>query len=189
MTHETKTCTKCGETKPNEEFRARRRTCKACYRMAQRALMRRWREEQPEAARAAARRYREKHPEKLREAGRRYREERPEVRRRYREKYRAEDPEKYRALERRHREKYLEKYPEKKRAADHRDQAASLATARNHGKEWTGPELELAADQSRTALEVALALGRTFRAVRTMRSKIHADPRKARMAGTDVEPG
>ena len=66
-------------------------------------------------------------------------------------------------------------------------QAMSRDAARNNGKEWTGPELELAADPSRSARDVARAIGRTKFAIHRMRHKIHTDPRKARMAGTDVE--
>lgn len=69
----------------------------------------------------------------------------------------------------------------------HARQSTSLASAANRYKEWTGPELELVADLSRTVQDVAEALGRTFASVEHQRRKIRIDPRKARMAGTDVE--
>lgn len=66
------------------------------------------------------------------------------------------------------------------------EQDMTLATATNRGKKWTGPELELVADQKRTAKDVALALGRTVQAVKDQRHLLRTDPRKARMAGTEV---
>lgn len=57
--------------------------------------------------------------------------------------------------------------------------------ARNHRKEWTGPELELVADSSRSTRDLAKALGRTFYSVQYMRRRVRIDPRKARMAGTE----
>lgn len=52
-------------------------------------------------------------------------------------------------------------------------------TARNHGKEWTGPELELAARLELSASEVARMLGRTINAVRTVRDGMRrGDPRR-----------
>lgn len=55
--------------------------------------------------------------------------------------------------------------------------------ARNHKKEWTGPELEIAARDDLSTREAAEKLGRTFRSVQTMRRKLKLDPRKARLAG------
>ena len=62
------------------------------------------------------------------------------------------------------------------------------ARGTRHWQEWTGPELELAADYSRTAREVAEITGRTLYAVRNIRHKLREDPRKARLAdlSTDV---
>jgi hypothetical protein len=54
---------------------------------------------------------------------------------------------------------------------------------------WTGPELELAARQDLTALQVANAVGRTEAAVRTIRRKIRRDPRKANLAGVPRKRG
>lgn len=75
--------------------------------------------------------------------------------------------------------------------SDKRKQAAwraeTLDHAANHGKEWTGPELKMAARHDLTAVEIALQLGRTYKAVTTMRHKLRTDPRKTRLAGT-AEP-
>lgn len=62
-------------------------------------------------------------------------------------------------------------------------QAVTTQHARNHRKEWTGPELELAADHTRSSAEVARALGRTYAAVVGIRRAIRYDPRKTRLAG------
>lgn len=53
----------------------------------------------------------------------------------------------------------------------------------NHGKEWTGPELELAADETRTIRQVAKTLGRTYDAVAHARRLLRTDPRKIKVAG------
>lgn len=66
-----------------------------------------------------------------------------------------------------------------------RIQNESTDRARSHRKEWTGPELELAADPTRSIMDVAKALGRTYFAVQNMRQMLRLDPRKARMAGTE----
>lgn len=55
--------------------------------------------------------------------------------------------------------------------------------ARNHKKEWTGPELEIAARDDLSTREAAEKLGRTYISVETMRRKLKRDPRKARLAG------
>jgi hypothetical protein len=75
------------------------------------------------------------------------------------------------------------------RAAFERSQARSIAHAANNGKEWTGPELELVADLSRSQSDIAKALGRTVAAVKNQRRYLRADPRKARMASTTVGEG
>lgn len=61
---------------------------------------------------------------------------------------------------------------------------ASRDMAFNHGKEWTGPEMETAARPDLSAAEVAALLGRSVYAVRTMRSLIeNGDPRKVALLG------
>lgn len=64
-----------------------------------------------------------------------------------------------------------------------RRQAETEALARNKGKDWTGPELEMVADLSRSARDTALALGRTAGAVQLQRHKLRVDPRKINLAG------
>ena len=64
-----------------------------------------------------------------------------------------------------------------------RRQTETEALARNKGKDWTGPELEVVADLSRSARDAALALGRTAAAVQLQRHKLKVDPRKINLAG------
>jgi hypothetical protein len=54
--------------------------------------------------------------------------------------------------------------------------------AHNRAKEWTGPELEVAAREDLSVRQVAEMLGRTFHGVRWARSRLQVDPRKDRLA-------
>lgn len=62
----------------------------------------------------------------------------------------------------------------------------TLDHATRHRREWTGPDLEMAARDDMTMMEIALRLGRTYRAVVKMREKLR-DGRKTRLAET-AEP-
>lgn len=62
-------------------------------------------------------------------------------------------------------------------------QAESRATATSHGCQWTGPELEIITRYEFSTQELALRLGRTYAAVRSMRKKVRDDPRKIQLAG------
>jgi ParB-like chromosome segregation protein Spo0J len=62
-------------------------------------------------------------------------------------------------------------------------QAESLAAATNYGKQWTGPELEIAARDDLTTKEVAAMLGRSFAAVVNMRRLLRCDPKTITFAG------
>lgn len=57
----------------------------------------------------------------------------------------------------------------------------ALAQAANHYKDWTGPELEIAARKDLSASQVAKMLGRTIYAVKTVRIELARDPRKFKM--------
>lgn len=62
-------------------------------------------------------------------------------------------------------------------AVHRRRQAESLASAHNKGKEWTGPELEIALRTDLTIPQIAERLGRTVWAVRAVRQKVRrGDP-------------
>lgn len=109
-------------------------------------------------------------------------------------RWRAANPEKARKLEARRRAANPE-YARRWRAANPNEpaaavlrqrqraaaQAATLDTASRRRYIWTGPELELAADYSLCAREVAEMTGRTLYAVKTMRKRL-------RQAG-EPEPG
>ena len=64
-------------------------------------------------------------------------------------------------------------------------QAKTTREASNHGKEWTGPELEIVARGDLSAHEVAAMLGRTYAAVQSIRRKLHNDPKTINFAGID----
>jgi hypothetical protein len=58
-----------------------------------------------------------------------------------------------------------------------RRQARTVESARNWGKEWTGPELEVLARGDLTRAQKALLLGRTYNAVANMLRRVCVDPR------------
>lgn len=64
-----------------------------------------------------------------------------------------------------------------------REQKKTAPKARNHGKQWTGPELEIASRPELTATQAAKMLGRTHVAVRAARQKLRRDPKWASVAG------
>lgn len=64
-----------------------------------------------------------------------------------------------------------------------REQEKTTPKARNHGKQWTGPELEIASRPELTATQAAKMLGRTHVAVRAARQKLRREPKWARVAG------
>jgi hypothetical protein len=59
----------------------------------------------------------------------------------------------------------------------------TLERATNYGKQWTGPELEVALREDLTATQAAEMLGRSFNAVVTARVKATRDPRYTKLAG------
>lgn len=60
-------------------------------------------------------------------------------------------------------------------------------TARRYGDQWTGPELELLARTDLTLKEKAVMLGRTWYAVRTMRTRLRVEPMLDHVAGVAHE--
>ena len=65
-----------------------------------------------------------------------------------------------------------------------RAQDATLAQAKRHGDQWTGPELEIASRKDLTARQVAFMLGRSLSAVRNVRDRLrNDDPKMARIIG------
>lgn len=64
-------------------------------------------------------------------------------------------------------------------------QAQTLERATNHGKQWTGPEMELVLRGDLSVRQLALKLGRTINAVRYIRRQLveKQDPRYVKVAG------
>lgn len=58
----------------------------------------------------------------------------------------------------------------------------SRESARRHGLMWTGPELEVASREDLSAAQVAAMLGRTLRAVQTMRERMRKEPTLQQLA-------
>lgn len=67
-------------------------------------------------------------------------------------------------------------------------QAKTLPQAARNGHEWAGWEFEVISDYSRTTEDLAIALGRTFGAVATMRAKLQKDPQTIARAGLSESP-
>lgn len=76
----------------------------------------------------------------------------------------------------------------RRRASAAANQAQTLQRATRRGQQWTGPELELVARTDLTMKQAALALGRTYAAVRAMRLKVKADPKTIHLAGLPQRP-
>jgi 5-methylcytosine-specific restriction endonuclease McrA len=117
-----KTCTKCGETKPLEEFHresrgryGRRSRCKVCVN----AQKKTWREANPEKVRAAFKAWREADPEREYARHKAYREANPEKKRAAFKAWREANPDKERARKK----AWREANPEKSRAACRRSRA------------------------------------------------------------------
>lgn len=62
----------------------------------------------------------------------------------------------------------------------------SRLSARNHMNMWTGPELEVACRDDLTNREVAAMLGRTIRAVESIRRRIKVEPKIQQLAGVGM---
>lgn len=79
---------------------------------------------------------------------------------------------------------YAAKQKRRTRNKDHRWQQRTLEQAKNRGKEWTGPELELLSRDDLTRREMAEMLGRTYYAVSEAKRKLNRDdPKFKRLAG------
>lgn len=72
--------------------------------------------------------------------------------------------------------KYRQDYEEKVKSA-------TVPGARNARKEWTGPELEMAARDDLSVKEIARRLGRSYAAVSVIRHKIRHDPKTINFVG------
>lgn len=176
-----KTCTKCGETKPLDEFYRHKgkadgvqSECKECKRERQR----RYYEENRDKVLDYQRRYREENPEKVREYERRYykrsrntileRDRQRYWRNRDKEleknrRYYVENREKELERGRRHREENRDYVREraKRYAREKRNTLAAMAV--NNGNPWTDTEdLFIMAENGMNVYQKASHLGRTY---------------------------
>lgn len=110
---------------------------------------------------------------------------------RNRERYRAKTKEwreDNKPLLREYARAWREERPTYNRKIIDRMQAETRPGAHRFGNEWTGPELEMAARDDLTAVQIAKMIGRTVSAVYTKRAAIHkADPRTIAKLGYDPE--
>jgi ribosomal protein L24E len=60
---------------------------------------------------------------------------------------------------------------------------ASIDAAHRRGREWTGPELEIASREDLTSPQVAGMIGRTVYGVETVRSRLKREPKLIQLAG------
>ena len=159
----TKTCTKCGETKPLDGFDKRRdrkcgvrAACKPC--MAE--YHRRYREANRDKIAENHRRYREKNPEKVAESARRWRKANPNYDHRRYETHRGEIREQRRRYHEENREILGAKVSKYIREAQ--ELSGAFATV-SPGTPWTSEEEQfLMADNGMTVYQKATALGRTY---------------------------
>ena len=188
-----KTCAKCGETKPLDNFHrdkngagGRRSDCKECVR----EYKRRYHEENRDKVRERKRRYREENRDKVRESERRYREEnRDKVReskRRYYEENRDKNLEYARRYCEENRDKRLEharRYYEENR--DILNQGSKIRQVQNtrtsnllaskKGAPYSPEEDALIlADNGMTIYQKAIELGRTYQSVRIRKQHLRA---------------
>jgi hypothetical protein len=202
-----KRCTGCGQVKPLEAFGVKssardghRSQCKECrareYQAQERTdadraraadLARRRYQADPEKPRAARVRYYRKHAEASREAARRdYWENRDQRRassRRWKAEHHDEMLEHAREADRRRYQENREQMVTENLRRRAKVQNETADRAGNRGKQWTGPELEIACRDDLTLKQAALMLGRTLRGVEAARHACRVDPRKITLAG------
>ena len=157
-----KTCTKCGETKPLDDFhrnrtkasgwRSRCRECDAKCR-------RRYYEENRDKVLENRRRYYEENRDKVLENQRRYLEKNRDKVREYQRRYREENRDYRRALNRAN-------------ASESQAMSAEMTTVPPHTR-WTADEdALLMADNGMTVFKKAIHLGRTYSSCRRRRERL-----------------
>ena len=124
-------------------------------------------------------------PEKNRERVHAWEAANPERVREYQSRWGKANRDKTRAWNRRQYHANPEKYRASNRRREKLVNDVSRESASHHGEPWTGPQLELAARDDLTAVQVAPMLGRTVAAVRMMRAKLREDPKIIMLAGLD----
>ena len=162
-----KTCTKCGETKPLDDFHryrsgagGRRARCRECVAEDKR----RHYEENRDKVLESRRRYHEENRDKVRERKRRYHEENRDKELERNRRWREDNRDKERERQRRYLEENREYRRALTRAIKSESQAMSveMATVPPHTP-WTAEENAfLMADNGMTTFQKAIHLGRTY---------------------------
>ena len=169
-----KTCTKCGETKPLDDFHRQRSSAdgrKAWCRECAAESKRRWYEENRDKVLGYDRRYYEENRDKVLESKRRwYEENRDKVLERKR-RYHEENRDKVRQRRRRWQEENLDYHRAANRINQTESQAMSVEMATVPLRTpWTEEEdAFLMADNGMTVFQKAIHLGRTYESCRGRR--------------------
>ena len=164
-----KTCTKCGETKPLDDFHrdktgagGRRPDCKEC----KLEYSRRHHEENRDKRLEYARRYREENRDKELDRHRRYREENRDEVLEYGLRYYEENREKIREYNRRYREENRDILNQGRKIRYAQKTRTSNLLASKKGAPYSPEEDALIlADNGMTIYQKAIELGRTYRSV------------------------
>ena len=173
-----KTCTKCGETKPLDDFyRDKTRAggrwpyCKECVR----EYTRRHYEENRDKERERNRRYREENRDKVRERKRRYYEENRDKVRESKRRYREENRDKERESNRRYREENRDIVNQGQKMRGVQKTRTSNLLATKKGAPYSPEEDALIlADNGMTIYQKAIELGRTYPSVRIRKHHLRA---------------
>ena len=188
-----KTCTKCGETKPLDDFHRYKRSpdgrkphCKECVR----EYKHRYYEENRDKERERNRRYREENRDKRLEYARRYHEENRDKMLDYKRRYREENRDKTLDYQRRYHEENRDKMLDYKRRyyEENRDilnQGSKISQVQNtrtsnllaskKGAPYSPEEDALIlADNGMTIYQKAIELGRTYASVKARKQHLRA---------------
>ena len=173
-----KTCTKCGETKPLDDFHrdktragGRKPYCKECVR----EYARRYYEENSDKELDRHRRYREENRDKERERHRRYREENRDEVLEYGLRYYEENRDKERERKHRYREENRDILNQGSKIRHAQKTRTSNLLASKKGAPYSPEEDALIlADNGMTIYQKAIELGRTYPSVRIRKQHLRA---------------
>ena len=173
-----KTCTKCGETNPLDEFHrdktgagGRRPDCKECRLV----YSRRYREENRDERREYDRRYREENRDELRERARRYREENRDKRLEYGLRYYEENRDELREYKRRYYEENRDILKQGQKVRHAQNTRTSNLLASKKGAPYSPEEDALILDYNgMTTYQKAIELGRTYQSVKVRKQYLRA---------------
>ena len=188
-----KTCTKCGETKPLDDFHrdktgagGRRPDCKECVR----EYKRRYHEENRDKELDRHRRYHEENRDKVRERKRRYYEENRDKVLEYKRRYHEENRDKVLEYKRRYHEENRDKRLEDARRyhEENRDilnqgkksryaqytRTSNLLTSKKGAPYSPEEDALILADNGMTIYQKAIELGRTYHGVRIRKQHLRA---------------